>query len=161
MELIKKAAQPEQAPHHSHGSRRSVRTIREFMTVSPHTIAIERTLSDAHKLMREHGIRHLPVLEGGRLVGIVSQRDLHLIETLRDVDPAEVKVEEAMTQDVLEVDPSASVARVARTMAERKLGSAVVTRGGEIVGIFSTIDALYALATIANGTADSLSVKSP
>lgn len=161
MELIKKAAQPKQAPHHSHGSRRSVRTIREFMTVSPHTIAIERTLSDAHKLMREHGIRHLPVLEGGRLVGTVSQRDLHLIETLRDVDPAEVKVEEAMTQDVLEVDPSASMARVARTMAERKLGSAVVTRGGEIVGIFSTIDALYALATIVNGTADSVPVKSP
>ncbi len=81
---------------------------------------------------------------------MVSQRDLHLLETLRDVNPAEVRVEEAMTQDVLEVDPAASVARVARVMAERKLGSAVVTHRGEIVGIFSTVDALYALATIAN-----------
>jgi len=151
MEPIKKV-QPGQAALRRHGSRRPVLSIREFMTPMPHTIAAERTLSDAHRLMREHDIRHLPVLEGGRLVGMVSQRDLHLIETLRDVDPLEVQVEEAMTQDVLEVDPAASVARVARTMAERKLGSAVVTHGGEIVGIFSTIDALYALAAMANGT---------
>src|SRR5262249_841872 len=89
---------------------------------------------------------------GGTVVGMVEERELDLIETRRDGDPLEVQVEEAMTQDVLEVDPAASVARVARTMAERKLGSAVVTHGGEIVGIFSTIDALYALAAMANGT---------
>jgi len=153
METTKRTGQPRQAVPHRPRSPQPIRTIREFMTVSPHTIAIERTLSDAHKLMREHGIRHLPVLEGGRLVGMVSQRDLHLLETLRDVNPAEIRVEEAMSQDVLEVDPAASLARVARVMGKRKLGSAVVTHGGEIVGIFSTVDALFALATIANGTA--------
>src|SRR5690606_1318822 len=79
--------------------------IERYMTQSPHTIGRDQTLAAAHRVMREHGIRHLPVLEGGKLVGIVSQRDLHLLETLDDVDPEQVEVSEAMTQDVYAVGP--------------------------------------------------------
>jgi len=123
-----------------------------YMTRSPHTIAVDRTLADAHSLMRQFRIRHLPVVERGELVGIVSERDLHLIETLRDVNPTEVKVEEAMSQDVFCVDPGSSIARVARMMAERKVGSAMVVHGGKVLGIFSTVDALRALADLASDT---------
>lgn len=127
-------------------------SIRRYMTRSPHTIAVDRTLADAHTLMRQYRIRHLPVLEHGKLVGIVSERDLHLVETLRDVNPAEVTVEEAMSQDVFSVDPGSSMARVARRMAERKVGSAVVVNRDEVLGIFSTVDALRALADLSSGT---------
>ena len=122
--------------------------IETFMTRSVHTIGTKAPLAEAHRMMNDHGIRHLPVLEGGRLVGLLSQRDLHLIETLRDVDPKEVLVEEAMTQDAYTVAPETPLGGVAREMARHKYGSAVIVRGSEVLGIFTTTDALQALDTV-------------
>lgn len=122
--------------------------IETFMTRSVHTIGTKAPLTEAHRLMNDHGIRHLPVLEGGRLVGMLSQRDLHLIETLKDVVPKEVIVEEAMSQDAYTVAPESSLAEVAREMAKHKYGSAVILRGSEVLGIFTTTDALRALDTV-------------
>jgi acetoin utilization protein AcuB len=118
------------------------------MTRSVHTIGTQSPLSEAHRLMNEHAIRHLPVLEGGRLVGVVSMRDLHLVETLKDVDPREVTVEEAMSQDAYTVAPGTPLAEVARTMAQHKYGSAVIVRDGHVEGIFTTVDALRALDAV-------------
>jgi acetoin utilization protein AcuB len=123
-------------------------TIESFMTRSVHTVGTKSPLAEAHRMMNDHGIRHLPVLEGGRLVGLVSQRDLHLIETLKDVDPKEVLVEEAMSQDAYTVAPEAPLAEVAREMARHKYGSAVIIRGAVVLGIFTTTDALMALDTV-------------
>jgi len=123
-------------------------TIRKFMTADPHTIGQEQSLTVAHRMMREHRVRHLPVLEGGKLMGVVSQRDLHLIETLRDVDPDDTTVEEAMTMDVYVTPPNTPLAEAARVMAEHKYGSAVVVDRGKIVGMFTTVDALSALAQL-------------
>lgn len=121
-------------------------TISERMTRTPHLIGAEQSMTVAHELMRSNGIRHLPVLHGGKLVGLVSQHDLYLIESLRDVNPDEVRVEEAMTQDVYTVTPKTPLKDVVSEMAERKLGSAVVVEGSKIVGVFTTIDALDTLA---------------
>lgn len=123
-------------------------TIADYMTPSPHSVAVNRTLADAHSLMRQHRIRHLPVLEGGKLVGIVTQRDLHLVETLKGVDSNEVEVEEAMSPDVYVVQPDTPLIRVALEMWKKKYGSAVVMRGNEVAGVFTTVDALRALATL-------------
>jgi acetoin utilization protein AcuB len=123
-------------------------TIEAFMTRSVHTIGTKTVLADAHRMMNDNGIRHLPVLEGGRLVGMLSQRDLHLIETLKDVDPKEVRVEEAMSQDCYTAGPETPLAQVAREMARHKYGSAVILRGAEVLGIFTTTDALRALDTV-------------
>ena len=121
-------------------------TISERMTRTPHLIGAEQSMTVAHEMMRSNGIRHLPVLHGGKLVGLVSQHDLYLIESLRDVNPDEVRVEEAMTQDVYTVTPKTPLKEVVSEMAERKLGSAVVVDGSKIVGVFTTIDALDTLA---------------
>ncbi|WP_224248371.1 CBS domain-containing protein [Hyalangium gracile] len=126
-------------------------TIENFMTRSVHTIGTKSPLTEAHRMMNDHAIRHLPVLEGGRLVGMLSQRDLHLIETLKDVVPKEVSVEEAMSQDAYTVAPETPLADVAREMALHKYGSAVVLRGAEVLGIFTTTDALRALDTVLGG----------
>jgi acetoin utilization protein AcuB len=126
-------------------------SIQDYMTASPHTIRPGRTLADAHRIMREHRIRHLPVLEGGQLRGILSDRDIHLIETLKDVDPQTVPVEDAMSQDVYSVAPDAALSEVVTTMARRKLGSAVVLQGEKVVGIFTAVDALGALAVRLQG----------
>lgn len=118
------------------------------MTRRPHTIGHQQTLAAAHRMMREHGIRHLPVLDAGKLTGILSQRDLHFIETLRDVDPELVNVSEAMSQETFAIEPRASVRKVAAEMAEHKYGAAVVVDGHRVVGVFTTVDALRALSAL-------------
>lgn len=118
------------------------------MTPSPATIESSRSLAEAHRTMRRHAIRHLPVVAGGNLVGILSLRDLHFLETLRDVDPEKVTVDEAMTRSPYTVEPGAAVEAVAQTLAENKWGSAVVVDEGKIVGMFTTTDALRLLARL-------------
>ena len=118
------------------------------MTASPHSIGREQTLTAAHKVMREHRCRHLPVLHGGKLVGIVSERDLHLVESLKDVDPNEVLVEDAMWAQVYAVSPEAPLDEVASEMAAKKFGSAVVMQNDKVVGIFTTVDACRALSEL-------------
>jgi acetoin utilization protein AcuB len=116
------------------------------MTRAPHTIEPTRTLAEAHDLMRAHRIRHLPVLREGKLVGMVSQRDLAVIESLPGVDPAEVPVEDAMTAEVFVVTPTTPLARVATELADRKRGSAVVMQADRVVGVFTVTDACRVLA---------------
>ena len=110
-------------------------------------------LSQAHLMMRDHGIRHLPVLVGGRLEGVVSGRDLGLIEALRDVDPAMVTVEEAMSPVIYTVAPETPVDEVAAHMAEPKRGPAIVLRGGKVAGVFTAVDGLRALAKVVHARA--------
>lgn len=126
-------------------------TIQKYMTAMPLTVRPDLPLSAADKLMHDHGIRHLPVLAGGQLVGLVSQRDVRLIETLKDVDPKVVTVEEAMSQDIYEIKPDTTLEEVATNMAEHKYGSAVVVDHGKVVGIFTTVDAMKALVDVLHG----------
>jgi acetoin utilization protein AcuB len=123
-------------------------SIDHFMTPYPHCIGRDQPLSTANERMRALGVRHLPVLEGGRLVGIVSQRDLYFVETLRDLDPSKVTVADAMTTDVYVVAPEKPLGEVAAAMAEHKFGCAVIAHGAQIRGIFTTTDALRAVAGI-------------
>jgi len=120
--------------------------VRRFMTPSPHSIGLDQPLAEAAQRMREHRIRHMPVLEGGKLRGIVTERDIALVEALGDVDPKTVTVEEAMTPEPWSVSPDASLAEVVHTMAERKYGCAVIMEGEHVVGVLTTIDALRAFA---------------
>jgi acetoin utilization protein AcuB len=125
--------------------------IQMHMTASPYSIGRDQPLSRAHALMREHQIRHLPVLEGGELVGVVTDRDLRLIESLRDVDAAQVSVQEAMASEVYAVKPDALLDEVVETMAKYKYGCAVVIHNYQVVGIFTTVDACRVLAELLRG----------
>ncbi|HEX7625224.1 MAG TPA: CBS domain-containing protein [Anaeromyxobacteraceae bacterium] len=126
----------------------SKHTVQRYMTVNPIVISSLRTLSEAHQTMREHGVRHLPVVDAGKLVGVVSQRDLYLLETLRGVDATSETVDEAMTPEPYAVPPDASIEEVAREMAQHKYGSAVVVDRGAVVGIFTSVDGLRALSSV-------------
>jgi acetoin utilization protein AcuB len=123
-------------------------TIQKFMTTNPHTVGSEQTLAHAHAILREHRIRHLPVLQGGELVGMISERDLALIETLKDVDPKAITVAEAMSTGVYIVSPAAPLDEVASEMAAKKYGSAVVVQNAKVVGIFTMVDACSALSSL-------------
>ena len=122
--------------------------IQKYMTVTPHSIGSDQTLATAGKLMREHRIRHLPVLEGGKLLGVITDRDLKFVETFRDVDPETLIVAEAMTEEPYTVDPETPLDQVASTMASEKYGSAIVMQNHKVVGIFTTVDACRALSEL-------------
>lgn len=127
-------------------------TVRDYMTATVHSIGCDQTLSAAHEIMRQYAIRHLPVLEQGKLAGVLSLRDLHLIQTLPGSDPRSITVDAAMTDDIYTVDASDELALVAQEMAMRKVGSAVVVNyRQQVIGIFTTTDALRALADALSG----------
>jgi len=121
--------------------------IKQWMTPTPHSIGKDQPLAVAHRLMRDHGLRHLPVLEHGRLVGMLSERDLFFLESISDVDPEKETVEQGMSQDVYAVPPDARVREVIAEMRKHRYGSAVVVERGKVVGVFTTTNALELLAT--------------
>lgn len=127
-------------------SSASTTTISQVMTEAPHTIGGDQTLAQAHRIMRERGLRHLPVLRAGRLVGVLSQRDLYFLETISGVDVEIDSVADAMSPDVFTVAPNDRLRDIARVMADRKLGCAVVMESGRVLGIFTVTDALRHIA---------------
>lgn len=127
---------------------KAIPRVDRFMTASPHTIGIDQPLAQAHAMMGKHKIRHLPVLRGGKLVGVLTDRDLHLVETLKDVDPGTVPVEDAMSTNVYSVAPGDPLDEVAAEMADHKYGCAVVMEGNHVTGVLTTVDIARALSEI-------------
>ncbi len=123
-------------------------TIAPYMTKLPHTIGSEQPLAKAEKLMSYLKVRHLPVLEGGKLVGILSDRDIKLLESFKDVNPNEAKVSEALSEEIYMVSSETPVREVCKTMAEKKYGSVLVIDNKKLVGIFTWIDALNAMTEL-------------
>jgi acetoin utilization protein AcuB len=123
-------------------------SIQKYMTTTPHTIGSDQTIAKASAIMSEHQIRHLPVLRGGQLLGVLSDRDVKLIESFRDIDVMKTSVEEAMTEHPYTVGPETPLDEVVSTMAEKKFGSAVVVQNHKVVGIFTTVDACRALSEL-------------
>lgn len=123
---------------------KAIPTIQKFMTTVPHTIGAEQSLAKAVKVMNEHRIRHLPVLRGGKLVGILSERDVHLVESFKDVDPEKVTVDEAFTPEPHIVGPNAALSDVCSEMVSHRHGCVLVCDNHKLVGIFTWIDALKA-----------------
>ena len=118
------------------------------MTPSPHTIGDDQTLARAAEVMHEFQIRHLPVLSGGKLVGMLTERDLALIESMRGVDPKVERARDAMSTEVYSVSPEAALDEVALQMAANKYGSAVVVQNNHVVGVFTNVDACRALGEL-------------
>lgn len=122
--------------------------IRDAMTSSVHTIGSSLTLADAARMMKKHQIRHLPVLDGGALVGLVSERDVQVISSMSELDPTCILVEDAMSQAPWTVEPTTPLVEVAAHMAETKVGSAVVMDHDKVVGVFTTVDGMRVLADL-------------
>lgn len=122
--------------------------ISKFMTTTPVSIKSDATLADAEKMMNEHSVRHLPVVDGDELLGIITDRDINFVESFSDVNPRRVFVGRAMTEKPYSVAPETPIDEVAFTMAEQRYGSAVVVQNGHVVGIFTTVDACRCLSEL-------------
>lgn len=116
-------------------------TLERYMTRHPHSIRIDEKLATAAKLMSSLGVRHLPVLDAGELVGVISDRDLKRVS-----EGAADRVSDVCIDDPYAVDIDTSLFIVAMTMAEKKIGSVIVLEQGRLAGIFTAVDACRALA---------------
>jgi acetoin utilization protein AcuB len=105
------------------------------MTPFPYFVEQSDPVEVAERLMREHAIRHVPVLRNGRVVGIVSARAPHVVVS----DPYVVEI-------------ATSLDEVVATMAERRIGSAVVVKHGKLAGILSVTDVCRVLAEVLRET---------
>lgn len=127
--------------------------VNQWMSGSPVTVSPSTPVHEARQLMERRRIRHLPVVDGGRLVGIVTDRDVRLnlpspatSLSIWEVNYllAKLTVGEVMTKRVITVEPDRPVEEAARLMLEHRIGALPVTEGGRLVGIITETDLLRA-----------------
>ena len=131
-----------------------VRTVAQIMTPNPVVIEPENSVATAIRLMRKGGLRRLPVVEKGRLVGVVTSGDLRRITGLSSIlrDQSQdnflwyhIPVANVMTRHPITLPPTAPVAQAARILIEHKIGGLPVIDNGKLVGIITTTDLLQCL----------------
>ena len=125
----------------------------EFITPDPVTAREDRSIDEVRSLMDRHDIRHLPVMRGNAVVGLISERDVRLVSGLTVAEKLMVNASDIMTTVLLTVGASTPLVEVAHAMARQKVGSAIVNdEDGRLLGIFTATDALNALVEVIRGT---------
>ena len=115
--------------------------IADVMTPDPQTVRSGDTLQSAAQLMDELNVGVLPVVDGGELIGILTDRDIVIRSTSAGQDPNTAKVSDAMTTDAQTLQEDASVEEAVEIMEERQLRRVPVVNGaGRLVGIVSLGD---------------------
>lgn len=120
-------------------------TVEEYTSPNIMTASKEDLLIDLDKIMKDKNIRHMPIVENGKVVGVLSQRDLYKVDK-NELDS--INVDAIMTKEPYLVSKSELLHDVAYHMSSKKIGSAIVTEGNKIFGIFTTTDALNALVEV-------------
>lgn len=120
--------------------------VQSVMTPFPYSIDAEAPLRQARQMMLEHDVRHLPVTRRGKLIGVLSDRDLK-----RALDPSlglpprnELFVENVAVHDAYVVETTTPLATVLMHMADEHIGSTLVVKDQKLVGIFTATDACRA-----------------
>lgn len=122
--------------------------VRDYMSRLPVEIDRRESLASALRHMQVHGVRHVPVLDGPELFGILSRHDA-LDACLRHGRHAErLPVGDVCTVGPFTVSPVETIPSVAAQMVERGIATALVTDGDMLVGIFTSTDALKVLANL-------------
>ncbi|HVN31734.1 MAG TPA: CBS and ACT domain-containing protein [Thermoanaerobaculaceae bacterium] len=121
--------------------------VREIMTTAVITVAPDATLEEVCEIMHARNIRHLPVMEDGRLVGVITDRDVHGATSSLCLAPSQPKglVRDAMSHPPTTAHPMDPVEDAARTMRSLKIGCLPVLDDDTLVGIITGIDLLDAL----------------
>lgn len=117
--------------------------IESVMTPVPYSVDAEEIYIIARGIMEKYKIRHLPVIKDGVVMGVVSERDINVTADLSDrfTDLSEVMVGDICTLRPYTVSPQESLINVLEAMADKKIGSAIITDEGKPVGIFTCTDA--------------------
>lgn len=121
--------------------------IQTLMTKLPHSVGASAKISKASELMKTHKCSHLPVLDGGTIVGLISKHDIEKVEKLKDY--GNIAVSEIMTDEPVVVEPNTSVGKTIKMMLDKKINSVIVHgTADQSWGIFTSTDALKYLVDI-------------
>jgi acetoin utilization protein AcuB len=124
--------------------------VEEYTTPNPITVPSDSPIEKVYELMNRHGIRHVPVLNGKTVVGIISERDVRVAANLSRKEKLLVKAMDIMVAEPVTVSAGAALDDVAFEMSQSKIGSVLVNdENDELLGIFTVTDALNALIEIA------------
>lgn len=122
-------------------------TVYQYTTPSPYFVDVDDLAEKAIQIINEHNVRHIPVVEDGIIVGIISHRDFGF--RYYDSIEKDLKARDLMTRNPYIVDFNTPLEEVAYTMSNHKIGSAIVKDyKGDLVGIFTSTDALNALIDV-------------
>ena len=119
--------------------------VKDFMTPAPITIEIDQDIDVARQLMQNYECRHLPVLDGETLVGIISDRDVNLANSLLQSGETPL-VRDVYVSYPYTAEPTTALEKVLRDMVDLHISSTLVVEDGKLAGIFTSIDACTAFA---------------
>lgn len=115
--------------------------VASWMSSPVHTVTPATTAAEAAALLWRHRIHHLPVMEGDRVVGVVTDRDLRGVE-------GDTRVSAIMSRPVVVVSPRTAIDKAARLLFARKIGCLPVIEDGRLIGILTQTDAVSALVDV-------------
>ncbi|MBI2522724.1 MAG: CBS domain-containing protein [Bdellovibrio sp.] len=125
-------------------------TVFEYTSPCDEAVQFDESIKNVEEIMNMRGVRHMPVLRGSEIVGIISQRDMLLVS--KYAEGVHLTAEDVMSEDPYIVDKGTPLSEVAYEMSRNKIGSAVVQdQYGRLLGIFTTTDALNALVEVLRG----------
>ncbi|MDD3718400.1 MAG: CBS domain-containing protein [Actinomycetota bacterium] len=137
--------------------------VRDHMSPDPVVLGPEDTLRQARDLIKDKNLRRFPVVENGRLVGIVTDRDVRqadissqVVQERRYVDYIldRIQVRGIMTPDPITVEPDTPIAEAAALILDRKIGGLPVVSGEELVGIITETDLIRAFISMLDALPD-------
>ena len=115
-------------------------TVRDSMTASPKTVESDASAVDAAKTMSSENVGSLPVVRGGELVGMVTDRDLIMQVMAKDLDPSKVPVADVCSGNPVVATPDEPLDAALRRMASEQVRRLPVVADGRLVGILAQAD---------------------
>lgn len=117
------------------------KTVRESMTSNPCSIDTDKSVAYAAKMMRDEDVGIAPIVEGDRLVGVLTDRDIAVRVVAEGRDPEQTKVTEVASRDVVTLDPQQDLDEALRLMARNQVRRLpVVEEDGRLVGVVAQAD---------------------
>ncbi|HZK34115.1 MAG TPA: CBS and ACT domain-containing protein [Bacillota bacterium] len=123
--------------------------VKNKMTRNPHTISPDYTIPDAHETMMQHGVKRLPVMKNGRLIGIVSKEDIQSASPSKATSLsvgeityllAKTKIKHVMSKTIITISQNALLEEAATLMRDQKVGFLPVVEDGKMVGVITESD---------------------
>ena len=117
------------------------KSVRELMTSNPCSIDADKSVAYAAKMMRDENVGLAPIVEGDRLIGTVTDRDITIRVVAEGKDPESTKVTEIASTDLVTVDPQQDLEEALRLMAQHQVRRLpVVEEDGRLVGVVAQAD---------------------
>lgn len=122
---------------------KKIPTLKTAMTPFPYSVQLETTLTAVRNLMQAHNIHHIPVMNDGKIVGVITEKEIETRQKVLNGGDNEKSLEvlHVPMSKAYVVDINEPLENVLLTMANKRIGATVITKHGKLVGVFTYIDA--------------------